>query len=669
MAILVVNELPSYGSVNRLAGNIYHWYQTRDTVYPFDPIIPKDYGYYVPNFDSVDDGFLPAPESSGWMQIPRENLPVDVLDTILVLSSPVEFSKTLETSKTFSTILESSVSLERDEGSSPVSSFNLSITKEGTATPEVRATNIVLVENQYEFSGEVSFDSTDVRESFLSPEITLDIASHKIEYTSNEAEVNILDRKETPYFSPEKKIDITTRDVTYAPEAAIDLSDLKVVYTGNDTALSLVKEDRQIEYSSISPVNFVGLRESFSGITTTNFTPLTQQIVHTLPVNVDVISALVKSYSSILQSTFVEEAAVCTYGTSSSLLIGGSRKDTNSPVRKIDVSGEVLPTGHSAPTSIYTVAADTLKSYSAPTDIIIRPATLSDESSIYSPTMRLGINSGNRLNIYSALTTIDIAFDGIVRVITDEDWILLKRFGTGGWRWLSFLWYRDETRIEQDLDLDISSNYMTIISASEMVDVTFDVDNPLLVTNVIYYWDDTKTTPHRKMSVAYAGDFPILVVTSIYNDQGQLTRTATENFDVQGSPNYYLVSTGVTLVDHSPPAYEAIIPSYPSVVAGDPVYMDAFARLQSADATDVTTGLVVGFASFKTTAGDTALLSQGMLNVFTGLIPTARYFLAPGGGITTTPPSAPGNILKFVGVAMSSTQLLISLQEPLTIRS
>lgn len=50
---------------------------------------------------------------------------------------------------------------------------------------------------------------------------------------------------------------------------------------------------------------------------------------------------------------------------------------------------------------------------------------------------------------------------------------------------------------------------------------------------------------------------------------------------------------------------------------------------------------------------------DGTISGLTGLTVGARYFLATtAGGITTTPPSAAGNIVQVVGVAPSATELI-----------
>ena len=54
---------------------------------------------------------------------------------------------------------------------------------------------------------------------------------------------------------------------------------------------------------------------------------------------------------------------------------------------------------------------------------------------------------------------------------------------------------------------------------------------------------------------------------------------------------------------------------------------------------------------------------------FTNLTPGAAYYLSPTvpGGITSTPPSSPGQIVQKVGFAKDATTLVFNLRDPLVV--
>ncbi len=76
-----------------------------------------------------------------------------------------------------------------------------------------------------------------------------------------------------------------------------------------------------------------------------------------------------------------------------------------------------------------------------------------------------------------------------------------------------------------------------------------------------------------------------------------------------------------------------------------------------------------GFVLAGVTAPASALVYfEGSITGLSGLTPGARYYLSTTPGqLTTTPPSASGNVVQFVGVATSATTLTFEYAEPVTI--
>lgn len=97
-----------------------------------------------------------------------------------------------------------------------------------------------------------------------------------------------------------------------------------------------------------------------------------------------------------------------------------------------------------------------------------------------------------------------------------------------------------------------------------------------------------------------------------------------------------------------------------------------FAR---AIASSVATSTVVGLVDADTAPGFAANASRDAITLsdwtaITGsalLVPGADYFLSPtsSGGLTLTPPSAAGQCVVHVGVALSTVELVLSLGDPI----
>ena len=76
----------------------------------------------------------------------------------------------------------------------------------------------------------------------------------------------------------------------------------------------------------------------------------------------------------------------------------------------------------------------------------------------------------------------------------------------------------------------------------------------------------------------------------------------------------------------------------------------------------------IGFVTHDAGPGESiAILKQGLLDGFTGLVAGARYFLDPHvpGQITTAVPTFRGECIVHVGQAISATQLAVDIHRPI----
>lgn len=109
------------------------------------------------------------------------------------------------------------------------------------------------------------------------------------------------------------------------------------------------------------------------------------------------------------------------------------------------------------------------------------------------------------------------------------------------------------------------------------------------------------------------------------------------------------------------------------LVVGQFVYIDAFGVLQGGLADDISTSKVIGVVWDTDDSGgaDCEIKATGPVIAYTGLVTGERYFLSETvpGGISSTVPTTPGHVIKFVGTALTSTSLFVDTSQPLTIRT
>lgn len=116
--------------------------------------------------------------------------------------------------------------------------------------------------------------------------------------------------------------------------------------------------------------------------------------------------------------------------------------------------------------------------------------------------------------------------------------------------------------------------------------------------------------------------------------------------------------TGATSITIENSANTLAVDTTAAAVA-DAVYFSAAGVVSKANASAAATVSVVGFVS---KAGE--IVTSGVVNGFTALVPGARYFLSEVDGLISTTPAATGYVL-FVGIASTATQLVIQVGNPI----
>ena len=97
----------------------------------------------------------------------------------------------------------------------------------------------------------------------------------------------------------------------------------------------------------------------------------------------------------------------------------------------------------------------------------------------------------------------------------------------------------------------------------------------------------------------------------------------------------------------------------PGLSINDVVYISGSNTATAADATTVATGPAVGVV-VAAALGVVDIRMFGKVTTFVGLTPGAQYFVSTAAaGITTTPPSSMGEYVQPIGIALTSTTLLV----------
>ncbi len=123
------------------------------------------------------------------------------------------------------------------------------------------------------------------------------------------------------------------------------------------------------------------------------------------------------------------------------------------------------------------------------------------------------------------------------------------------------------------------------------------------------------------------------------------------------------MTTSWARVAHGPPTFSC--PANVSV--GDAVYLTAGGGVDRARADSAATMSVFGFVASKPTTTTCSVTSVGSVGNFSLLTPGSVYFVSTTitGGITGTAPSAVGHVVQQVGIATSSSSIVIQLGSPI----
>ncbi len=97
---------------------------------------------------------------------------------------------------------------------------------------------------------------------------------------------------------------------------------------------------------------------------------------------------------------------------------------------------------------------------------------------------------------------------------------------------------------------------------------------------------------------------------------------------------------------------------------GDAVYITGSNTVGRANASNTATSKVIGLISDKTTATTCKVRLNGLLEVYSSLVPTSTYYLGETDGqITTSLPSNPSSVVVEIGQALKNTSLTINIDE------
>lgn len=102
------------------------------------------------------------------------------------------------------------------------------------------------------------------------------------------------------------------------------------------------------------------------------------------------------------------------------------------------------------------------------------------------------------------------------------------------------------------------------------------------------------------------------------------------------------------------------------IINGDKVVMEKLSGAYKNDPTDVSTSYhCVGFAASAVSPGDplVVITSGNHISAGWGLTPDAIYWADANGGVTSTPPSAPG-LSQCVGIAVDANTMFVAINEP-----
>lgn len=112
-----------------------------------------------------------------------------------------------------------------------------------------------------------------------------------------------------------------------------------------------------------------------------------------------------------------------------------------------------------------------------------------------------------------------------------------------------------------------------------------------------------------------------------------------------------------------------ILPCAPGVAVNDAVYVDGAGVLQKALASSYGTARTVGIVAGKPTSTQAKLAQYGVLPGFAALTPGGAVFLSAGaaGLLVQSRPVLSGEVSVKVGVAVSATEIAVSVEPPVVL--
>jgi len=98
-----------------------------------------------------------------------------------------------------------------------------------------------------------------------------------------------------------------------------------------------------------------------------------------------------------------------------------------------------------------------------------------------------------------------------------------------------------------------------------------------------------------------------------------------------------------------------------TVAVGDAVYVSAPSTVDRANANSALTAPAIGIVVSKPTGVTAVVRVSGTISGLAGLVAGRRYFLATSaGGLVTPPVDAGGNVAQVIGIATSTTTLMVN---------
>lgn len=140
-----------------------------------------------------------------------------------------------------------------------------------------------------------------------------------------------------------------------------------------------------------------------------------------------------------------------------------------------------------------------------------------------------------------------------------------------------------------------------------------------------------------------------------------------------GDSNKIIMTDGSGLIDPTflPSTGDISVEASEALDAGDFVQLfddSGTVRMRKADSSNARNadGYVLSAVS-ALASGVIKPLHVGVNNALSGLTLGARYFLGTAGGVTTTPPTTPGELVQCLGIARTATELYMTPEDPVTI--